>query len=120
MVPWVEFAQGFSAFTIYALSPITGKSYMRSRRVNFLFLRIVSPSSIREVWFCDTGPVWLYSNSGAFGSANWAVPSAGEYVVLLVNYNYGSVSGTLSIMAVNTTVAATPISYAMARLPPLA
>ena len=83
-----------------------------------LDLYIVNPSSISEVWFCDTGPVSLYSNSGAFETSNWVAPSAGEYVVLLVNYNYGSVSGTLSIGAVNATVTATPIGYAMARLPP--
>ena len=84
-----------------------------------LDLYIVNPSSIGVVWFCDTGPVWLYSNSGAFGTSNWVAPSAGEYVVLLVNYNYGSVSGTLSVTAVNATVTATSIGYATARLPPL-
>jgi len=83
-----------------------------------LDLYIANPSSIGEVWFCDTGPVSLYSNSGAFETSHWIAPSAGEYVVLLVNYNYGSVSGTLSIAAVNATVTATPIGYAMARLPP--
>jgi hypothetical protein len=83
-----------------------------------LDLYVVAPSVSREVWSCDTGPVWLYSNSGAFGSANWAAPSAGEYVVLLLNDNYGSVSGTLSIMAVNATVTVTSLGYAMARQPP--
>jgi hypothetical protein len=83
-----------------------------------LDLYIVAPSAVREIWFCDTGPVWLYSSSGAFGSANWATPSAGEYVVLLVNNNFSPVSGSLSIMAVNATVTATPIGYATARQPP--
>jgi hypothetical protein len=82
-------------------------------------LYIVNPSSIGQVWFCDTGPVWLYSNSGAFESSTWIAPSAGEYVVLLVNNNYGSVSGTLSITAINATVTATSIGYATARQPPL-
>jgi hypothetical protein len=85
---------------------------------NSLDLYIVAPSAIREIWFCDTGPVWLYSNSGAFGLANWAAPSAGEYIVLLVNNNYSPVSGTLSVMAVNATVTATSIGYATARQPP--
>jgi len=88
-----------------------------------LDLYIVASSSVGEFWWCDTGPVELYHNSGAFGSANWAAPSAGEYAVLLVNnnpiYNYGSVSGTLSISAVNATVTTTPIGYAMAPEPPL-
>jgi hypothetical protein len=82
-------------------------------------LYIVAPSSVSERWFCDTGPVSLYSRSGALGSADWSAPSAGEYVVLLVNYNVGPVSGSLSIIAVNATVTAASIGYAMARLPPL-
>jgi len=83
-----------------------------------LDLYIANPSSIGEVWFCDTGPVSLYSNSGAFETSNWTAPSAGEYVVLLVHNNYGSVSGTLAIMAVNATVTTTSVGYAMARQPP--
>jgi len=83
-----------------------------------LDLYIVAPSAIHEIWFCDAGPVWLYYNSGAYGSANWAAPSTGEYVVLLVNNNYSPVSGTLSVMAVNATVTATSIGYATARQPP--
>ena len=86
---------------------------------NSLDFYIVAPSATREIWFCDTGPVWLYSNSGAFGSANWAAPSAGRYIVLLVNNNYSPVSGTLSIMAVNATVTATSIGYATAATIPL-
>jgi hypothetical protein len=84
-----------------------------------LDLYIVTPSSLSERWFCDTGPVELYYNSGAFGSANWIARSGGEYIVLVVNDNFGSVSGTLSIMAANATVTATSIGYAMARQPPL-
>jgi hypothetical protein len=83
-----------------------------------LGMYIVAPSATLEAWYCETGPVALYSNSGAFGSANWAAPSAGEFNVLLVNANYGSVSGTLSIMAPNATVTVTPIGYNTARLPP--
>jgi hypothetical protein len=84
-----------------------------------LDLYIVTQTSIQETWFCDTGPVELYSDSGAFGSANWAAPSAGGYVVLLVNNNYNSVPGTLSITPINATVTVTPIGYATAREPPL-
>jgi hypothetical protein len=80
---------------------------------------IAPASAIHEVWFCDTGPVGPYSNSGAFGSANWAAPSGGEYVVLIVNNNYGSVSGTLSITAANASVTANPIGYATARQEPI-
>ena len=83
-----------------------------------LGMYIIAPSGTREVWFCDSGPIALYSNSGAFGSANWAAPSAGEFNVLLVNYNYGSVSGTLSIIALNATVTVTLIGYNTAPLPP--
>ena len=80
---------------------------------------IAPASAIHEVWFCDTGPVGPYYNSGAFGSANWAAPSGGEYVVLIVNNNYGSVSGTLSITAANATVTANLIGYATARQEPI-
>ena len=83
-----------------------------------LDLYIVAPSPIRQVWSCDTGPVWLYYNSGAFGSANWAAPYAGDFIVFLANNNYNPVSGTLSITAVNATVTATPLGYARARQPP--
>lgn len=83
-----------------------------------LDLYIVAPPAVHEIWFCDNGPVSLYSNSGAFGSANWAAPSVGEYIVLLVNENNSTISGTLSIMAVNATVTATSIGYATARQPP--
>jgi len=83
-----------------------------------LDMYIVATSGIREVWSCDAGPIWLYYNSGAFESSNWNAPFPGEYVVLLVNNNYAPVSGTLSITAVNATVTATPIGYAMARQPP--
>jgi len=84
---------------------------------NSLDLYIAAPSSIHEIWFCDSGPLWLYSKSGAFGSVNWPAPSAGAYTVLLVNNNHNPVSGTLSITAVNATVTATSIGYATARQP---
>jgi len=83
-----------------------------------LDLYITNLSSFGQVWVCDRGPVSLYSNTGAFGSANWAAPSAGEFTVLLVNYNYNSVSGTLSITAANATVTGTPLGYGTALLPP--
>lgn len=84
-----------------------------------LDLYIAPVSSIHEIWFCDTGPVGPYSNSGAFGSANWTAPSEGEYVVVLVNNFYGSVSGTLSITAANSTFTASSIGYATARQEPI-
>jgi len=84
-----------------------------------LDLYIVTQTSLQEVWFCDAGPVELYSDSGAFGSVNWAAPSRGDYVVLLVNNNFNSVPGTLSITPINATVTATPIGYATARQPPI-
>jgi len=82
-----------------------------------LDLYIVAPSTIHESFPCDTGPAWLYYNSGGYGSANWVSPSAGEFIVLLVNDNYHTISGTLSIMAVSATVTATSIGYSLARQP---
>jgi CubicO group peptidase (beta-lactamase class C family) len=72
---------------------------------------IIPQSSLREIWDCLDGPVTLYSNDGAIGSATWVAPSEGSYVVLLVNYSYSSVSGAVSIAAVNATISATPIGY---------
>ena len=84
-----------------------------------LDLYIAPVSSIHEIWFCDTGPVGPYSNSGAFGSVNWAAPSGGEYVVVLVNNYYGSVSGTLSVSSANATVTTAAIGYSTARQEPI-
>jgi hypothetical protein len=81
-------------------------------------LYIVAPSasssSISGDWSCYSGPAAFFYNSGAFGSASWAAPSAGEYAVLLVNTYYNPVSGTLSIMAANATMTVTYVGYGIA------
>ncbi len=84
-----------------------------------LDLYIASPSAIGGIWYCDYGPEALYDNSGAFGSVSWIAPATGEYVVLVVNNNRNSVSGALSILAANATVAVTAIGYATARQQPI-
>lgn len=76
---------------------------------------IVPQASLREVWDCFDGPVMLYFNDGAVGSASWVAPSAGSYAVLLVNYSYSPVSGAVSISAVNATVSVAPIGYGAIR-----
>jgi len=76
---------------------------------------IVPQSSLRSIWNCYDGPLTLYFNDGATGSATWTAPSAGSYAVLLVNYSYTSVSGAVSIAAVNATVSATAIGYGAVR-----
>jgi len=70
---------------------------------------IIRLTSINQRWFCDSGPAFLYWNDGAFGMANWVVPSTGGYAVLLVNYSYHSVSGIISVTAANVTLSATPV-----------
>jgi len=85
-----------------------------------LDLYIVPQKSTQETWFCDNGPVSLYSRSAMFGSGSWAASTAGEYVVLLVNNNFNpgsSVSGTLSLASINGNVMASPIGYATASQP---
>ena len=76
---------------------------------------ILPQSSLQSIWNCYDGPVMLYFNDGAIGSAAWTAPSAGSYAVLLVNYSYTTVSGAVSIAAVNATVSATPIGYGAVR-----
>jgi len=72
---------------------------------------ILPQSSLHEIWNCLDGPVTLYFNDGALGSATWVAPSAGSYAVLLVNYSHSSVSGAVSIAAVNASISVTPIGY---------
>ena len=72
-------------------------------------------ASIRQLWLCDEGPVYLYWNDGAYGTANWAPPSTGGYVALLVNYSYHSVSGMISVTASNATIPTSPIGPAPVR-----
>jgi hypothetical protein len=76
---------------------------------------IVPQTSLLTSWNCFDGPVALYFNDGAVGSATWAAPSGGSYVVILVNYSSSSVSGTVSVAAVNATAFATPIGYGAVR-----
>jgi len=86
-----------------------------------LDLYIVAQKSTQETWFCDTGPVALYSHSAMFGSVRWAAPAAGDYVIFLVNNNFNSgnsISGALSMTAINGTLTPTPIGYATAAQPP--
>ncbi len=90
-----------------------------SRIPTALDLYIASPSAIRRIWYCDSGPEGPYSNSGAFGSVNWIAPATGEYVALLVNNNHNSVSGALSIVTPNARVAVVAIGYAAARQQPI-
>ena len=72
-------------------------------------------ASIQRVWLCDTGPVFTYWNDGAYGTTNWTAPSTGEYVAILVNYSYYSVSGTISLNIANSTLSASPIGPAAVR-----
>jgi len=74
--------------------------------VNFY---ISQADAIQHPWLCDNGPVDLYWNDGAYGTAEWLAPSAGTYAAIIVNYSNYPVSGTLSIAAINATVSATPI-----------
>jgi hypothetical protein len=76
---------------------------------------VVPLVSIQRIWLCDEGPVSLYWNDGAYGTANWAAPSTGGYAILLVNYSYHSVSGMISITAVNTTLSVTPMGSGAVR-----
>jgi len=95
--------------------------------VNFYIAKL---TAVHQTWLCDQGPVNLYWNDGAYGTANWAVPSTGGYAVLVVNYSQYLVSGTISVTIVNATISATPIgpspvrralpnpSYSLHLLPP--
>ena len=72
---------------------------------------IVPQVSLHIPWDCFNGPVTLYFNDGAIGSASWAAPVGGYYAIMLVNYSSSNVSGAVSIAAANGTVFATPIGY---------
>ena len=76
----------------------------------------ISPlEAVQQIWLCDKGPVNIYWDDGAYGTANWAPPSTGGYAVLVVNYGPYPVSGTISITSGNATLSATPIGPAFAR-----
>jgi hypothetical protein len=76
---------------------------------------IISLKSAPPVWFCDEGPVYVYWNQGAYGTANWSAPSAGGYAVLLVNTSLYAISGTISITSPNATLSPSPIGPATVR-----
>jgi hypothetical protein len=76
---------------------------------------IVPLASIQRIWLCEEGPVSLYWNDGAYGTANWAAPSTGGYAVLLINYSYHTVPGMISVTATNATLSATPIGPSTVR-----
>lgn len=80
--------------------------------VNFY---IAPLAAVQQIWLCDDGPVYLYWNDGALGTANWAVPSTGAYAALIVNYSQYPVSGTISITNVNGTLTVAPIGPSVAR-----
>ena len=75
-------------------------------------------AAIQRMWFCDNGPVYLYFNDGAYGTANWSAPSTGAYAALILNFSPYPVSGTTSIITVNATLSATPIGPGTVRWMP--
>jgi hypothetical protein len=77
-------------------------------------LYVVTPEMARVKWFCGTGPETLYYVSSAFGSKTWAAPSTGSYVIILVNNNRNTLSGTLSIFAGNATIPFSATGYGIA------
>lgn len=72
-------------------------------------------TSIQQVWSCDGGPVNLYWNDGAYGTANLSAPSTAAYAALVVNYSQYPVSGTFSITTPNGTLSPTAIGPSTAR-----
>jgi len=56
---------------------------------------------LHQNWYCTQGPVYLYYDSGAFGSLQWEAPSAGNFAVYVVNYHWDPVMGTVTINAEN-------------------
>jgi hypothetical protein len=76
---------------------------------------IVPLASIHKIWFCDEGPAYLYWNDGAEGIVNWSVPSEGSYAVLIVNYSYQSVSGSISLTAANSTLSTSTLGAEIVR-----
>jgi len=65
--------------------------------------------ALHHPWLCDNGPVRLFWNDGAYGTADWSSPFARAYAAIIVNYSQYTISGTLSIAGINATVPATPI-----------
>ena len=80
--------------------------------VNFY---IVPLAAIQKMWFCDDGPVYLYFNDGAYGTANWSAPSTGTYTAFILNSSPYPVSGTISVTTLHATLSATPIGPSTVR-----
>lgn len=99
---------GFSAMEGQQLTVQWGENLSAVGPVSMDFY-IAPLSAVQAFWRCDTGPAYIYWNEGAFGTANWTASSTGEYAVLLVNYSSYSLSGTVSVTAVNATISASPI-----------
>jgi len=74
---------------------------------------IATPSAYTATWYCDTGPTALYSSSGVKGSVDWTAPFAGQFTVILVNYNANPVS-VAWLITTPTITTVTTISYATA------
>lgn len=76
---------------------------------------IVPEMSLGQLWLCQQGPVNVYYDDGAIGTASWTAPITGGYAVLLVNYSYYSVSGVISITPTNATLSASPVGPSSVR-----
>ena len=72
-------------------------------------------TAVRQIWLCEDGPVYSYWNDGAYGTARWIAPSTGAYAVVVVNYSWYPVSGTISIMPTNGTLSATSMGPSTVR-----
>jgi len=64
---------------------------------------------VQRIWLCDDGPVYMYSNDGAYGVANWTAPATGQYAAIIVNYSQYPLSGMMSLTTPNGTTSATPM-----------
>jgi len=58
-------------------------------------------AALHQIWYCTQGPLYLYYDSGAFGSLHWEAPSAGAYAVYVVNYHWDPIRGSLTVNAQN-------------------
>jgi len=72
-------------------------------------------AAVQRIWLCDYGPVYLYWNDGALGTASWVMPSTGEYAAIIMNYSQYPISGTISATRVNGTLSVTPIGPSTVR-----
>jgi hypothetical protein len=86
---------------------------------NAVDLHITTPSAASAKWFCDVGPESDYYNFGAFGSSHWTAPRTGTYIVILVNHNPYTVSGTLSVTTAGALIPFLGNGYGVARQEPV-